>query len=163
MKRYAAVAAVIGLVTSTSFALAAINVGDKAPSFETITIDGNKAGASDLALGKSLLIVFWATWCPNCKGDIPKIKALNEVYGPKGLRVLGINAGVNDSMEKTERYIKAFHVSYPIVFDKDSVITKSFGVSGVPTVFLIDKTGTIKYRGNIVPDNIVDMLEQARK
>ena len=91
------------------------------------------------------------------------IRYFHKNYGAKGLKVLGINIGLNDSEDKTARYIKKHGIDYAIAFDKESVISRKSQIMGVPTVMLIDKWGVIKYRANRIPPNFDQILSQVLK
>ena len=60
-------------------------IGDFAPDFSLKTMDGVAVNMSELKGKKPLLLVFWATWCPNCKNEIPKINKLYNQFKQKGL------------------------------------------------------------------------------
>jgi len=138
----------------------AVRVGDQAPAFETQTIDGNLASSAQIKNQKPLFLVFWATWCPYCITEIPKLKQVFSSYSSKGMEFLAIDTGVNDSVEKVKDYIKKYDLSYPVVFDEGSKITKSFGILGVPTVVIVDKFGTVRYVSGSVPADLGDHFDR---
>ena len=98
-----------------------------------------------------MLIDFWATWCGPCIDEIPTIKRIAETYRDQGLEVVGVSL---DREEKALRdFVKREKLSYVQVFEKEKTrtISKSYGVWGIPSVFLIDKNGVInalKLRGD---------------
>ena len=128
-----------------------LNLGDIAPEFEAKQLDGSTFRLADYRGKKAVLIDFWATWCPPCVDEIPTIKRIAETYRNQGLEVVGVSL---DREEKALRdFVKREKLSYVQVFEKEKAraITKSYGVWGIPSVFLIDKNGVInalKLRGN---------------
>ena len=148
--------------------LHAANIGQKMPAFEVTTLDGTVMESGKIIGNKPLFLVFWATWCPNCKREIPNINQLSEEFGPKarngeGMEFLGVNVGVNDSLRKVRRYAKKYTMDYPIYFDKDSSLTKRFKVSGTPTVIIVDKSGTVRYRDVSPPEDLASHFEDLNK
>ena len=128
-----------------------LSLGDIAPEFEAKQLDGSTFRLADYRGKKAVLIDFWATWCPPCVDEIPTIKRIAETYRNQGLEVVGVSL---DREEKALRdFVKREKLSYVQVFEKEKAraITKSYGVWGIPSVFLIDKNGVInalKLRGN---------------
>ena len=127
-----------------------LSVGDIAPEFEAKQLDGSTFRLSDYRGNKAVLIDFWATWCPPCIDEIPTIKSIAETYRDQGLEVVGVSL---DRDEQALRdFVKEEKLSYVQVFDEDKArtIAKSYGVWGIPSVFLVNKNGVInamKLRG----------------
>ena len=120
-----------------------LSLGDMAPEFEAKQLDGSTFRLADYRGKKAVLIDFWATWCPPCVDEIPTIKRIAETYRNQGLEVVGVSL---DREEKALRdFVKREKLSYVQVFEKEKAraITKSYGVWGIPSVFLIDKNGVI--------------------
>lgn len=140
--------------------LNAAQVGDSIPSFNITTVDGKTLDSSRIVGEHPLFLVFWATWCPNCKREIPHIKQLEKQFSPEGMEFLAINVGVNDSLKKVGKYIKKHDITYPVFFDNDSVVTRDFKVSGTPTVIIADKSGTVRYRDVGPPDDLAKHFEE---
>lgn len=134
----------------------AVNVEDAAPSFEINTIDGKRFSTEDVVGNAPLFLVFWATWCPVCKEEIPKLQDIYSTFRPRGMEVLAVNVGINDSEEKVLRYIKKYGLDYPVAFDNGSRITRSYGVLGTPTIVIVDRRGVVRYSGASVPDDLDD-------
>ena len=128
-----------------------LSVGDMAPEFEAKRLNGSTFRLADYRGKKAVLIDFWATWCPPCVDEIPTIKSIAETYRDQGLEVVGVSL---DRDEQALRdFVKEENLSYVQVFEKEKArsITKSYGVWGIPSVFLINKNGVInamKLRGN---------------
>ena len=128
-----------------------LSVGDMAPEFEAKKLDGTTFRLSDYRGKKAVLIDFWATWCPPCVDEIPTIKSIAETYRDQGLEVVGVSL---DRDEQALRdFVKEENLSYVQVFEKkkSQTIAKSYGVWGIPSVFLVNKNGVINamnLRGN---------------
>ena len=132
----------------------AANVGDVSPDFSVSTLDGKKISYSaDLKGKKPVYLIFWATWCPVCKKELPQVKELQKRLG-NSIEFIGINVGINEREEDVRGYVRKNNLDLTMVFDKDTRITKSYGVMGTPTQMVIDRTGTIRYRGSDMPEDI---------
>lgn len=147
-------AIILALIFLSSAELIAAGVGDRMPTFEITTLDGTVLKSEDIIGQKPLFLVFWATWCPNCKREIPHINKMVKEFGPKGMEFLGVNVGVNDSEKKVRRYTEKYGMHYPVFFDQGSNLTKRFKVSGTPTVIIVDKSGTVRYRDVSPPEDL---------
>ncbi len=120
-----------------------LSVGDIAPEFEAKQLDGSTFRLADYRGEKAVLIDFWATWCGPCIDEIPMIKRIAETYRDQGLEVVGVSL---DRDEQALRdFVKQENLSYVQVFEKEKTqtISKSYGVWGIPSVFLVDKNGVI--------------------
>jgi peroxiredoxin len=136
-----------------------VEVGEPMPDFSLQTFDGSKLSRATLA-GKPLLLVFWNTWCPNCMRELPGINRLAEEYGPRGLKVLAINTGINDAEGKARAFWKKHDYRFPTGFDHVFEIGQAFGVRGVPTIFLVDSKGVVRYKHVQLPENMEEHFKK---
>ncbi len=132
----------------------AASVGDAVPEFVLTGLDGTEYRSDSIIGEKPLMLVFWATWCPNCKKEIPDLKKIHADFKPKGLEFIAVNVGKNDSADKAKRYIKKYEIQYPAAFDNGGKITKRFKVRGIPTIIIVDKSGIVRYRSTGMPDDL---------
>jgi peroxiredoxin len=128
-------------------------VGDEAEDFEIKTLDGKVVQLSDYKGKTPVLLVFWATWCPNCLREIPQINKLNAGLVAKGKKfaILGINVGISETLDKVKSYHKKHNMKYPVAYDEDNFVTSSFSVTATPTQIIIGVDGKIKYRADETP------------
>ncbi|MBI5749870.1 MAG: TlpA family protein disulfide reductase [Nitrospinae bacterium] len=132
----------------------ATETGNPAPDFSLKTLEGRDVRLSDYKGKNPVYIIFWATWCPACKEEIPKLKEIYSQFQSKGLTMLAINVGINDSAKKAALYKEKHSLPYPVLFDNDSLVTKLYNVIGTPTMVIIDKKGIIRYRSSATPDDL---------
>jgi len=160
MDRNSVILAALLLLFPCSALAGYVGVGEKAPAFQATTIDGQKISLDNPRSEKPVFLVFWTTWCPLCEASIPRLKEIYSKYSPKDMTFLAINPGVNDSLRKTELYVDKHHIPYPVVYDAGGVISKSFGIHGVPTIIIVDKNDIVRHR-NGIPDDMDEAIRSA--
>lgn len=116
-------------------------VGTTAPAFRVATLDGKPVSLAEFR-GKAVLVNFWATWCGNCKVEMPWIAGIREKYANQGFEVLGILTD-NATPEKVERLTKQYGVKYPILMCNHATAQAYGGLPSLPESFFIDRHGKI--------------------
>ncbi len=123
-----------------------------AADFTLADLDGQPVTLSRF-LGKTpVLLVFWATWCPECKEAIPEINALTTGPIAEKLQIFGID--FRESREKVTQAVKSRGIRYPVLLDERGQAARAFGVVGIPTYVLIGREGKVLYREHVLPDDI---------
>ncbi|MGB1239185.1 MAG: peroxiredoxin family protein [Pseudomonadales bacterium] len=136
----------------------AVNLGDDAPQFTLQTLEGKNFDLSQYRGEKPVYLVFWATWCPICRAEIPHIKKLYQELGDK-VEFLAVNVGFQDSLEKAKIYREEHALPYPVAFDEGTVITRDYKVVGTPWQVVIDINGKVRYFSNETPVTMAEHLE----
>lgn len=93
--------------------------------------------------GKVLLVDFWASWCPPCKASFPALDALYREYQSRGFEVLAVN--VDERRPDADAFLRDHPHRMTVVFDPKGSSPAAFGVKGMPSSFVIDKAGNIRY------------------
>ncbi len=119
-----------------------LNIGDPAPKFATVTVDGKNVPFSEAYAGKPVVIRFWADWCKYCEGEMRGIEGVYQQHRGKGLAVLAINAGQDKAT--IQAFINKVGFTYPVLMDESSAIARSYGVVGLPTTYFVDAAGIIR-------------------
>jgi thiol-disulfide isomerase/thioredoxin/tetratricopeptide (TPR) repeat protein len=114
---------------------------------EATDIDG-KPVSLDQYDGKVLLVDFWATWCPPCRGELPYIKAAYDKYHDDGFEILSISLDYPDrlSQEEYRSWIEENGMVWRHVYDEqnwDGPIVKRYFVMSIPSPFLIGRDGSL--------------------
>ncbi|MFV2059021.1 MAG: protein disulfide oxidoreductase, partial [Thiohalomonadales bacterium] len=89
--------------------------------------------------GKPLLLHFWATWCSICKLEENNIAELSKNFQ---VLTVAMNSGTAKGIEQ---YLHKQAISFPVIIDADGLIAKRFGVTVVPTSFILDASGVIRF------------------
>lgn len=131
-----------------------------APDFSLKTIDGEDIRLSAFRGEKLVHITFWATWCPACLTEIPKLIKLNQAIADKPVTILAINVGVNDSIQKIRKLQERIQMPYRIIFDESGYVAQQYGIMGIPTHIVVGKDGKILNTFNQLPENPKDYFNQ---
>lgn len=138
----------------------ALEEGDSAPLFTLPDILVGKPEISLEALrGKTVYVDFWASWCAPCLRSMPLINELYAKYRDQGFEVVAIN--VDDPIEDGQDFLLDTPLDYLIAADTDNKVLNEFGVTGMPTSFLIDKEGTIQMIHMGFRGNDIELIEEA--
>ena len=134
----------------------AASVGEMAPDFEITTQDGREFRLSEYRGQKPVYVIFWNTWCSYCINKIPRYQKLQERFGEK-IEIIAINTTWSDSPEEMRSFGMNHKTEYSTAFDAGELVTDQYGVHNVPTEFIVDRDGIIRYR-NGVPEYLVAHL-----
>ncbi|MBI2389429.1 MAG: redoxin domain-containing protein [Deltaproteobacteria bacterium] len=113
-----------------------------APVVTTRLASGASFRAAD-AKGKVLLLDFWATWCPPCKAAFPRLDALYRKHRADGLEVVAVSEDDDDA--KAAAFAKEANVTFTIAYDDDGKAAEAFAVQSMPTSYLVDRRGVVRY------------------
>lgn len=122
-----------------------VKVGAVVPDFNLTMLDGQSVSNESMK-GKTVLMVFWATWCGPCLAEVPNLVAVNEKFRGRGdFLMIGVSRDIEESALRD--FLKANpKVSWPQAFGKGGGVdeaVQAFGVTGIPAIFLIDSKGKI--------------------
>jgi thiol-disulfide isomerase/thioredoxin len=115
-------------------------------------LDGGKVDIRNYR-DKAVLVVFWATWCKPCFEDLPKLKALYQQYRAQGFEVIGVN--LDNTTNGVKAYMQQNGMTWPQIHEPgglESPPSLAFGVISLPTMFLVDKKGSVHSRPASIED-----------
>ncbi len=116
-------------------------VAKPAPDFQLQSLDGQVVSLSDLQ-GEPVLINFWATWCPSCRGQMPYLEQIYQEWSDRGLVLLAVNIG--ESPSQVRNFMQRYNLSLPVLLDTTQAVAQKYNITGIPTTFFIDKNGIIQ-------------------
>lgn len=108
------------------------------PEFTLTTAEGQTVSLAELR-GKVVLLNFWASWCLECRPEMPALETLHRRFGARGLVVVGVNT--RESATTVRAYARELGLTFSLVLDVDGTVTHRYGVIGLPTTFLIGRDG----------------------
>lgn len=115
-------------------------VGQPAPAFSLPDLNGKTQALADQK-GSVVVLDFWATWCVPCHLELPHLDAMYQKLSPNGLKMFAIDT--NDDVSKVGPYVKANHLSLPVLLDGDSSVSPTYKVDEQPETVVVAKDGTI--------------------
>jgi peroxiredoxin len=121
----------------------AADVGQKAPDFKAPALDGKSRLSLSAYRGKVVYLDFWASWCPPCLTSLPQLEELRKQFPADQFQILAVN--VDQDPQKARKFLERTRIGYPSATDPKGSIPASFGIETMPTSFLIDRNGVIRY------------------
>lgn len=115
--------------------------GDMAPLFTLTGLDGKKYRLDDFR-GKIVFLNFWATWCPPCREEMPDMEQLHRALVEKNLQILAVSIDT-EGTKAVAPFAENMGLSFPLLLDAENSVAASYGLTGVPETFIIDKNGVI--------------------
>jgi thiol-disulfide isomerase/thioredoxin len=139
---YIKTAILVLLLVCSVFAQEQPGVGKKAIDFTLQTFDGATLSLQQLR-GRVILLDFWATWCPPCREELPLLDVLQETYGRQAFAVVAVN--IDNHKDNALRFLQANRVKLQPVWDQHKKVVAVYNIEQMPTTFIIDKNGIIRY------------------
>lgn len=121
----------------------AAEIGNKAAACTLTSMDG--AHSIDLKQfhGKVIYVDFWASWCPPCAKSFPFLNELEQAFKAQGLQILGVN--LDEERSDAEHFLSKYPADFSVVLDQDQQCAKNFEVQAMPSSYLIDRQGVVRY------------------
>ncbi len=117
-------------------------VGKPAPDLAIQPLNAGQAVKLDALAGKVVVVDFWATWCGPCRQSFPGLQALSKRYEGQ-VAVVGVS--VNDEQDGITDFAKELGTTFPIGWDKGHTIADRWKVASMPSSYVVDGTGTVRF------------------
>jgi thiol-disulfide isomerase/thioredoxin len=130
---------VAGLLAAPALAVAPAG---PAPKFQLTSMAGKPVSLDSLK-GQVVMINFWASWCGPCREEMPVLEKLYAKYKPMGFTMIGVN--VEPDSKLAAEWLKATPVTFPILFDTKSEVSKLYAVSSMPSTVIVDRKGNLRW------------------
>ena len=120
-----------------------IVAGNKAPGFSLKSLDNKEYSLNALMDRGPVVAAFFKVSCPVCQFTFPFLERLHKRYGGDGATFVGIS---QDDAKSSQNFAKEYGITFPILLDdaNDYVVSNAYGLTNVPTTFLLDSDGTVK-------------------
>ena len=129
-----------------STSVVAVEIQEPAPFF-SLNVMANANGGGKLTLndyrGKVIYLDFWASWCGPCRRSFSVLNELRNKYPRSKFEVIAVN--LDEDRDDALAFLQKYKVDYPIVYDTQNKIPYDYKLKGMPTAFLIDRAGVIRY------------------
>jgi len=154
MKNILVLMLVVGFVSSCSFIPLSISDANKASNFNlTLYRVDDRQSVSQINLndykGSTVVVNFWAIWCMPCRREMPVLQDISDEFKDRRLVVIGINSGLEKDADNEEivEFLNYLIIDYPVGYgDAESNIEQDYSIVGLPSTFIIDSEGNIRYR-----------------
>jgi thiol-disulfide isomerase/thioredoxin len=113
-----------------------------APKFQLASLAGKPVNL-DQYKGQVVMLNFWASWCGPCREEMPILEKLHAKYKPMGFTMIGVN--VEPDSAEAAKWLKATPVTFPILFDTKSEVSKLYSVASMPSTVIIDRKGNLRW------------------
>lgn len=117
---------------------------EPAPAYSVQTLDGRSVDSRDL-VGRVVVLNFWATWCVPCRLEMPSLQRLHERREKDGVVVLGLSTDVGGERAVRD-FLEERGITYPVGRATPEHRRVFGGIPGIPTTFLIDRSGVVRHR-----------------
>lgn len=144
-------------------------VGTPAPVFTLDDLDGGRRSLSELR-GRVAVLDFWASWCGPCLKSMPLLQKVHQAYRGRGVEIWGVNLDEPAQLEQARRTISGLGLEFPMLAGgkMGAGLDRAYQVTGIPTTFVIDKHGVIRFRhigyrenlDQLVTKNIEELLRE---
>ena len=118
--------------------LVTYRAGAHPPDFAGRTTDHRRVSLNELR-GKVVVVNFWASWCLECRPEMPVLENLHRELASRGLAIVGVNA--REEARAITRYAEQLGLTFPLVLDRTGKINELYGVIGLPTTFVVARDG----------------------
>jgi peroxiredoxin len=135
------IAVIIAAAALALPALAADPTGAPAPQFTLGARSGQSVSLAQFK-GQVVMLNFWASWCGPCRQEMPLLESIYKKYNRLGFTLIGVN--VEPDSNAANDWLKQTPVSFPILYDKESRVSKMYDVAGMPSTVIIDRAGKVR-------------------
>ncbi|MDA3844436.1 MAG: TlpA disulfide reductase family protein [Candidatus Kapabacteria bacterium] len=154
----------ISILFFVVFAITAgsVEINSTAPDFKAVDINGKEISLKDFK-GKVIILDFWASWCGPCVKELPFLSELYNKYKDQGLEVVAVN--IDKRSKNAKKFLKRikFDPNFSIILDNEQKIPPKFNFETMPTTFIIDKTGLIRFIHEGFTEDIKSKFEKELK
>lgn len=130
-------------VVSLDVCYARVKVGDKFPAIDLKLLNSDKKFDRDSIKGKVVLVDIWGSDCPPCRLAMPKMNGIYLKLRDQKFSILGIN--VDESDDDVRYFLEEYKIDYPLLDDRRHQFVKHLGIEIMPTSFLVDSQGVVRY------------------
>jgi len=122
---------------------ASVMISKSAPEFTLPALSGDTISLADYRGKKTVVVSYWASWCGPCKVELPELRDFYMRYHQADANFEILAISIDEQKADAEKYAGAEKLPFPVLFDPQSKTADAYSVEGIPTMFVIDKSGKI--------------------
>ena len=153
------------LLGAAGIGASAATQGPAAPDFALASTAGSNYRLSEYR-GEVVALVFWASWCGDCRRELERFERLRRTYGSVGLTVLGVNLDTEPA--RAAALAGAAGIGYPVLLDAGKEVSRTYRADDLPLIVLIDRSGAIRARHTAIDErdeggllvNLRDLIDE---
>ena len=118
-------------------------VGSAAPDFTLRLLGGGEVRLAEFR-GHPVLVNFWATWCPPCRTEMPRLVAADSAHQAEGLVVIAVNLTDQERRRDVAKFVAEYRMNFPVALDERGRIRNLYRLRGAPTSVFVDSAGIVR-------------------
>lgn len=149
---------IVGGLAAVAPPSAGLGRGDVAPYLRLVSLRGDSVVVTDPAAPRPAVILFWASWCTNCRREIPQVNSILAAAVARGVPVHAV--ALRSDLEVVQRFVSEHAPGLPVLLDAEGETTEeAFSVDVVPTLVLVGASGRVERHGRIEPRRLAKQLD----
>ena len=121
-------------------------------------LEGSPLSSDDKLQGKVVLVDFWASWCGPCRKSFPWLNLMQQQHAADGLLILAVNE--DQSRADAAAFLAKYPAQFNVLYDQDGEVATRYKVNGMPSSYLIDKKGNVRFAHRGFKQADIDTFEQ---
>jgi len=143
-----AVAVAAVMIISTSSFAAGVAIGDKAPDFEAVGVDGRLVNLESVKDAKVVVVNFTCNDCPVATAYEDRFIEFAKRYEAKGVKMLAINVNVSENLDMMRERAQSKGFNFPYAYDASGDSARAYGATVTPHLFILDQNRNVAYKGS---------------
>ncbi|MHB8679900.1 MAG: TlpA family protein disulfide reductase, partial [Rudaea sp.] len=136
--------ALAAALLAAASAASAVEPGATAPGFALMPFAGTHSVHLSDYRGKVVLVDFWASWCSPCRQSLPLYNGLQTDFPVSEFAILAV--GLDENIDDARTFLREHPVKYTALQDPRGDVAQAFGLKGMPSSYLIDRAGIVRFR-----------------
>ena len=121
------------------------SLGQRPPAFSVLDLKGQRQTLKQYR-GQIVVLHFWASWCPYCRGEIPKLLQIHAQHSSQGVTILTVS--IDHDIEQLKAFVQQAGLPYSVIPDarSESSLASAYGVRGIPVTYILDRDGRVAFQ-----------------